>query len=598
MKQTAWLSARHRPSGRSMAFQIKVSPGEFAIAGRRTPDDTLDKMSIPFDPFISRRHFSISWDGDNAIIKKLPGAKLPINYHGNSMDEFAITLLDFFVISETRFTLLSEKKESGKDTFSTITIDKIEETRDKNPALCLNAILSIQPILISNPSSEDFQKKLPSIVLSILPPANSAMVLKINQNRQPDDDLFIDVVFFESRKQDMDYFPSRTLASRSLKSGLPESHLWQEGSGECEPTACPGVNWAVCAPMKLSNNENYALYATGISSGDSDTLGETDRAVLALIAQVAGQYLQNQFLQKLEGQLSLFFPPKLREFILQNPFSDKLKPNLQESTILFFDIRGFSKASEKAEDMEKAEEERVRFIFKHQESIFSTLSVVSKNVFDTGGVVVDYIGDAVLAVWGPPLGMENHADKALEAAKMIVEDLSKISMPINKDGGRRDFFGIGISSGDVLAGNMGTSNHIKYSVMGVAVNTASRLEGLTKQIRTPVLISGETIKLLYGKFPLRRVAKIVPAGMTRILDIYEMVFSEESSGSHLSGEQIQAYEEALVLFEKGNMEKSEEKLMNLPACDPVRRFLQRLVSKYIMEGIPADWDGVIKFQGK
>jgi adenylate cyclase len=179
-----------------------------------------------------------------------------------------------------------------------------------------------------------------------------------------------------------------------------------------------------------------------------------------------------------------------------------------------------------------------------------------------------------------------------------VRRLAGLSFSTLDESGRKIPFGMGLTGGRVLAGNMATKEHIKYIVMGSAVNIASRLEGLTKHIRVPVLIGGSTARMVQGKTKLRRVAKVQPAGMASVLDAYELVLPEDCHGTGISDHNIEKYECALGCFEQGEMEKAEELLQALPVSDPVRRFLLLQAGQLIYSGVPPGWDGVIRFHSK
>jgi len=568
--------------------------------GRRTADDPPDKLSIPFDPYLSRTHFTIAWGGASAKVSKHPSARRPIYRAGSPIDDFILAPGEFFVLGNTRCTLLVEEGSVGDHVVSVITDEQVEHAKRDRAELCLRALTALQPILAARPSVADFLKRIPPLILEILPASHTALVLRLNVAGPSKDVESIDILARSSRAgDDAAPLPSRTMAAIAMRSSKPEAYTWCSAPGAAgSPTACLGVGWAVCAPVKVSEREHYALYAMGEAVEEADPMGDMDQAVLALMAEVASRHLETQFLHLLEGQLVQYFPPALREVLMEDPYSDKLRPALHDVTVLFFDLRGFSKVTEMAEQSADEEDERALFILRHHEFVSEVLSIIADCVFSTGGIVVDYQGDAVMAAWGAPVALDDHAKRACQAAAEIVRQLAAVQFRDTGGVGKRLPFGIGIASGRVLAGNMATREHIKYIVMGSSVNVASRLEGLTKYIRIPVLISGATAEAVRGQVPLRRVARVQPAGISGVLDVFELIMPEECYGTGCTGEDIEKYECALGHFERGAMDDAEEFLQGLPGSDAVRRFLLLQAGQLVYSGLPQGWDGIIRFQSK
>jgi adenylate cyclase len=320
--------------------------------------------------------------------------------------------------------------------------------------------------------------------------------------------------------------------------------------------------------------------------------------VLSLIASVVSGHLEGRKLHHLEGQLGQFFSPAMRALILKDPNHSLLELGHREVTVLFFDLRGFSKAAEKSQSL-GAEEERSKAFLEHHETIRHIMTVVTECIFDNDGIVVDFQGDAVFACWGAPLTCDDHASRALSAAEMILRRLKSEFPGFQRDLEKHTIpCGIGISTGSVLAGNVGIGGQVKYVVMGTCVNVASRLEGLTKYFHVPALFTGDTYAALGKKVKCRRVAKVKPSGMMQTIALHELVVDRECGGSGLTEGEVNTYENALQAFEEGRMEDSERELREVSIDDPVRRFLNLRVEHALLEGVPENWDGVITFHQK
>ncbi|MGA9406660.1 MAG: adenylate/guanylate cyclase domain-containing protein, partial [Bacteroidota bacterium] len=167
-------------------------------------------------------------------------------------------------------------------------------------------------------------------------------------------------------------------------------------------------------------------------------------------------------------------------------------------TILISDIRDFTKRTE-----ESSAEAIVDLLNRYLESM---VSIVER--YD--GTVDKYIGDALMVLFGAPLAKEDDPDRAVQAALAMRAELSRLNAEMNH-GYRKKFspirIGIGIHTGEVVAGSIGSANRLEYTVIGDAVNLASRIEGLTKQFQTDILISEATVKELKGSYALTRLRR-------------------------------------------------------------------------------------------
>ncbi len=174
--------------------------------------------------------------------------------------------------------------------------------------------------------------------------------------------------------------------------------------------------------------------------------------------------------------------PQVRDYLLSD--NPDLGGTDLEVTVMFCDIRGFTSISEKHDPKE----------------IVSTLNryftLLEKPIAENGGIINKYIGDAIMAVFGAPLPSKTHARDALRAARGMREALAAFNAERRAAGEPEIGFGIGLNSGKVLAGNIGTANRLEYTVIGDAVNTASRIESLCKTYSVDLLVSQRTVDLL------------------------------------------------------------------------------------------------------
>ncbi|MEZ0328676.1 MAG: adenylate/guanylate cyclase domain-containing protein [Dissulfuribacterales bacterium] len=150
-------------------------------------------------------------------------------------------------------------------------------------------------------------------------------------------------------------------------------------------------------------------------------------------------------------------------------------------------------------------------------------------VFKYGGTLDKLIGDAVMAFFGAPIEYKDHAQRAVQAGVEMLEVLKEIRSSGIKGTEGLDI-GVGIATGDVTLGNLGSDEFLNYTVIGDTVNLASRLEGLNKTYGTHILISERTVVQIHG-FVLREVGEVVVKGKTTPVKIYELIVKGETNAT-------------------------------------------------------------------
>ncbi|MFN6128836.1 MAG: adenylate/guanylate cyclase domain-containing protein [Planctomycetota bacterium] len=276
----------------------------------------------------------------------------------------------------------------------------------------------------------------------------------------------------------------------------------------------------------------YADRRHSFSSNRPATVLEPEQKLVAILSTAVASSIARIKREQLVTKYQQFFSHKVTEAISQNP--DLLEGESAEVTVLFCDIRGFSKATEKIGP--KAA----------MNWVGETLSELSSIVLDTDGVLVDYVGDEMFAMWGAPDKSPDHAFRAAYAAKRMMRSRAKLNdrfasiLPSPFD------FGIGLCTGEVWVGNTGSKQKFKYGPMGQTVNMGSRVQGLTKQWGVAALMDQATASFLPSDLRRRRLSKVSVVGMDKAIDLYELMSDEQADG-----ELIQRYEEALAIFETG-----------------------------------------------
>ncbi len=402
--------------------------------------------------------------------------------------------------------------------------------------------------------------------------------------------------------------PSRHLVKQALSLAGDECavSVWNrrtsasDAGGQSMMTS--GAQWAMCIAISLAEHERFALYATGAHMLLGEPLNEVQQ-IFAAIGTMAKQHLLAARAKERQGQIGQFFSPALRSILFGDITSvdQALKPAEHEATICFFDLRGSSRLAEGMDfDAGKGAAEG------HFALLERILGNAASVIFETGGIVIDFQGDAILACWGiPPPGAPEHpARQAILAARQIVELMVDYDWPaILTEAGAHLRCGIGLTCGKVLAGLFTAQGRqrtrlSKYSVIGRAVNQAARLENMTKKFGVPILMDGAlTAALAEEKMLLRRIATVQPAGMNDVVEVHELVLPKALGGSGINEEGVKAYEAALALFEQGDFNAAATAL-SFFSDDPIALFLCEQIDKHRANYRPENWRGVISFSTK
>lgn len=210
-------------------------------------------------------------------------------------------------------------------------------------------------------------------------------------------------------------------------------------------------------------------------------------------------------------QFERYVSRQIADTILANPNRDFWQGERRKASILFSDIRGFTAMSETLEP-----EEVVRRLNEY-------LKVMVEIVFQYDGTLDKFIGDAIMAVFGAPVNMGNDEERAIRAAIDMQVAAKRLETEWANSGQVGFKIGIGINTGDVIVGNIGSDIRVEYAAIGDTVNLASRLEGLNKDYGTGILVSEQTFRHIEHFVEARWVDKVAVRGRTEAVDIYEVL---------------------------------------------------------------------------
>jgi adenylate cyclase len=217
----------------------------------------------------------------------------------------------------------------------------------------------------------------------------------------------------------------------------------------------------------------------------------------------------------IKKQFEHYLAPEIVKKLQKNPNMLKLGGDTQDLTILFSDIRGFTTISEQFKDNPQG----LTYLINRY------LTPMTQIVMESGGTIDKYIGDALMAFWNAPIPEDktSHRIKAIEVAIKMQLELSKLNIQLIEEGKKPLAIGIGINTGRVVVGNMGSEQRFDYTCLGDGVNLAARLEGQTKSYGVGILLGQETTELIGNKFKFIELDKIAVKGKKEGIKVYTVI---------------------------------------------------------------------------
>jgi adenylate cyclase len=361
---------------------------------------------------------------------------------------------------------------------------------------------------------------------------------------------------------------------------------------EAETSSLYDIQAVVAAPILNAASEVVGVVYGSRDSHTSSGLAEVTpleaqvvRLLAAIVSTGLGRLRKEVEAAEARARLEQFASPELAQELHRNP--DLLAGAEREVTILFCDLRGFSRLSER---LGASNTYRL---------LADLMDRLTDSVFAHQGVIVDYFGDGLCAMWNAPLEQPDHADRACQAALDMLRYLPLLDQHWLPVTGGYFHLGVGIHSGTTLVGNAGSRRRMKYGPRGHAVNLASRVEGLAKQVGVSILVTGATRSLLRREFALRRLGRGRAAGVEEAVELYELAAPDNSPAWQQLSDR---YAIALRHFERGQLPEAlavleqagdEEPRSPDGPSDALRQQIRRL-----LQTPPETFDGVWTFDRK
>nr|CRH07726.1 Putative adenylate/guanylate cyclase. highly conserved in MTB [Candidatus Magnetococcus massalia] len=283
-----------------------------------------------------------------------------------------------------------------------------------------------------------------------------------------------------------------------------------------------------------------------------------------------------------------YLSPKVVEILVKDPSKLQLGGEQREMTAYFSDVAGFSSISEKLTPKE--------LVHLLNEYLTEMCAVIA----DQDGTVDKFEGDAIIAFWGAPLDQPDHAVRACHASVDMQKYMVKMRKQLEEDGRPLLNVRMGVNSGPMVVGNMGSAQRMDYTIMGDAVNLAARLEGANKFYGSYTMISEFTYEQAKDEIDVRELDTLRVVGKKEPITVYELV-NRKNQTEGQEADLIAAYYKALDLYKgrdfKAAMEAFHKALAIVENDGPSRTYADRC-QMYLENPPPADWDGVFNLTSK
>lgn len=287
---------------------------------------------------------------------------------------------------------------------------------------------------------------------------------------------------------------------------------------------------------------------------------------LAVLVSLAGSSLLNyatEGRQKryIKGAFRQYLSPTVIEQLIAHPERLELGGERRELTIFFSDIQGFTSISEAL-----SPEELTSLLNDY-------LTAMVDIIQDEGGTIDKFEGDAIIAFWNAPIDLPDHALRGVRACLRCQKALAELRPSFRARVGRDMYMRVGMNSGPAIVGNMGSRSRFDYTMLGDAVNLASRLEGVNKQFGTYTMISAATLRLIGDAFPVRELSRIAVVGRAEPVTVFEPMYPAEYEARRAD---IESFGRGLSLYYDGAFTRAEEIFASTADRDPpAARYAER-----------------------
>ena len=300
-----------------------------------------------------------------------------------------------------------------------------------------------------------------------------------------------------------------------------------------------------------------------------------------------GYFVETRSKRQFTELFGQYVPPELVDEMARDPAKYSMEGKNEVLTVLFTDIRGFTSIAEGLDP---------KALAALLNEFLTAMSLVIRN---HRGTLDKYMGDAIMAFWGAPVADPQHASHALAAALAMQAELARLNPAFKARGWKEIKIGVGLNTGPMNVGDMGSRLRKAYTVMGDAVNLASRVEGLTKEYGAPIIVGQATREAVTG-IVFRELDRVRVKGKDEPVAIFEPIGPENQVGRERV-EELKLWGQALKLYRARSWDQAELILFNLQRLypgTPLYSLYADRVARYRHESPGPGWDGVTAFETK
>lgn len=604
-------------------WRRSIPTGVEVVLGRTAP-----QLGVGWDAQISRQHVTVKLKTQGTVtslsVAVMEGASNPVFFRGKAVDRFKVKPGEHFVIGETTFTFSSNRAMATIDVPNpisqrTFSHQFLKQVRYRDADRRIGVLNRLPDVIASAANEDDLMTKMVNTLMAGIATASAIGIVRIKDNVADGGNVqnegVIEVKHWDRKSlSGGDFEASERLIRESIGQQQTVLHFWDRGgNGDVDSgyTFDMSNDWAFACPLDAMQQDrnipgvesvtatessntmvgtpagsDWAIYVTGKNKGGAASANpdlanqfggsgsgevdlEGDIKFCELIASTLKNLLQLRNLERRQSSLRRFFSPAvLKAFARRDP-DEVLQPRQCEVSVLFCDLRGFSKTSEALADD----------LLSLLDHVSQSLGVMTRVILDHGGVIGDFHGDAAMGFWGWPL---DQPDAAARAARSAIEIQRQLKL-FNQKADYPFEMGIGIGTGPAVAGRIGTDDQAKVTAFGPVVNLASRLESMSKSVGARILIDDATKVALEASqeensfgTPVA-LASVIPFGMQKSVKVYRL--EAEIDDAH-----VEAVDGAVAMFECGNWKEASRLIEAALANDPDDATC-RLLTQYMKANI-------------
>lgn len=579
--------------------RVPLAAGGSYVVGR----DGRADVSVPWDPFISRRHVVVKVEpGRSVAVRQFDGTTGPLFVAGRQVDSARLSVGEHFVLGSTCF-IIGAREASEPSPATAHTVEEVAFTREalqhvhyRDADRRIDVLSHLPEVIWGARGDIELYVRLVNLLLAGIVQADAAGLVETADGEQ------VKVLHWDRRQETSGVFqPSKRLVIEAIERRRQSVlHVWESAAQEGDFTATQEFDWAFCTPIAGPPGERRGMYLAGRFDASGGTLTgkaiadgnrlQADVKFAELVAEIVGSVRRLNHLERQQAGLRQFLPRAVLAAIGDDVNPALLVPRESNVTVMFCDLRGFSRRAEADRDDLTGLLDRVS----------QALGVMTRHISEHGGVIGDFQGDSAMSFWGWPVATDDDPLKACRAALAIRAEFAEAARTSGHP--LADFrMGMGLARGTAVAGRIGTGEHFVFSAFGPVVNLASRLEGMTKHLHVPIVIDEDLARILRTCLPaeegrLRKLGQFLPFGLETPVLVSELLPGEtvlpELTAAHLA-----AYDEAVAHFIAGRWDDAYAALRHLPSSDRAQDFLAgQIVSHNRLP--PADWNGVVRLPSK